>query len=73
MSKPSKMDINEIFLEAHLRGMEHAVDISIRTGVPLVVSRKGKIVEMHPQYKYVMVPIKPLKKTILKKKSALSY
>ncbi len=39
------------------------------TGVPLVVERNGKIVEILPKYKYVRVPIKKAKK--LAKKTAL--
>ena len=57
MSK-AKFDINEILLKAHKRGQEKAIDISIRSGVPLVVSKHGKIVSIKPKYKYVLVPIK---------------
>jgi hypothetical protein len=56
MSK-TKFDINEILLEAHKRGQERAIDVSIRSGVPLVVSIHGKIVTIKPKYKYVLVPI----------------
>ena len=50
-------DINEILLEAHRRGQERAIDLSIRSGVPLVVWSRGKIVSIKPKYKYVRVPI----------------
>lgn len=58
MSKSEPVDVNKILLEAHKRGIEQAIDSSIRTGVPLVVARNGKIVELKPKYKYVRVPIK---------------
>jgi hypothetical protein len=58
MSKSEPIDVNKILLEAHKRGIEQAIDRSIRTGVPLVVVRNGKIVEIKPKYKYVRVPIK---------------
>ena len=56
MSK-AKFDINEILLEAHKRGLERALEASIRTGVPLAISINGEIVEIKPKYKYVRVPI----------------
>lgn len=52
-----KFDINEILLAAHKRGQEKAIDDSIRSGVPLVVSINGKIVSVKPKFKYVRVPI----------------
>ena len=52
-----KSDINEILLAAHKRGQEKAIDDSIRSGVPLVVSINGEIVRVKPKYKYVRVPI----------------
>jgi len=54
-SKPS--DIHEVLLEAHRKGIEQAIDLSIRTGVPLVVQEGGKIKEIKPKYKYVRVLI----------------
>jgi hypothetical protein len=62
MPKTPSIDVNKILLEAHKRGIEQAIDLSIRTGVPLVVEREGKIIELKPQYKYVKVPIKSAKK-----------
>jgi len=63
MSKKN-FDVNTILLEAHKRGQERAIDISIRSGVPLVVSIHGKIVNIKPKYKYVLVPIESsVKKT----------
>lgn len=55
-------DVIEILLEVHKRSIERAVDDSIRTGIPLVVERKGKIIELKPKYKYVRVPIKRKKR-----------
>lgn len=49
--------IHEIILEAHRKGVEQANDLSIRTGVPLVVEKNGKIIEITPKYKYIKVPI----------------
>lgn len=54
-------DIQDILLEAHRRGVEQAIDLSIRTGVPLVVMKNGKIKEVKPKFKYVLVPIKSTK------------
>ena len=51
------MDVHEILLEAHRRGQKSAIDESIRTGVPLVVMRNGKIHYEKPKYKLVRVPI----------------
>ena len=56
------VSINDILLEAHRRGVKRAIDLSIRTGVPLVVEKNGKIIEIKPKYKYVRVPIKSSKK-----------
>lgn len=55
----SMEEIHEIFLEAHRRGIENAIDLSIRTGVPLVVEENGIIREIKPKYKYVRVLIEP--------------
>jgi hypothetical protein len=57
MVKKEEPDINELLLEAHKRGIELAIDTSIRTGVPLVVEKDGKIIEIKPKFKYVRVPI----------------
>jgi hypothetical protein len=48
----------KILLEGHRRGVELAIDNSIRTGVPLVIEKNGKIIKIKPKYKYVRVPIK---------------
>lgn len=56
MSK-AQFDINEILLEAHRRGQKRDIESSIRSGVPLVVSKHGKITTIKPKYKYVLVPI----------------
>lgn len=52
-----KKDINEMLLEAHKKGIEQATDLSIRTGISLVVEKDGKIREVKPKYKYILVPI----------------
>lgn len=52
-----KTDINELLLEAHRRGVEQAIDLSIRTETPLVIEQNGKIKELKPKYKYIRVPI----------------
>lgn len=54
-------ELFEIILEAHRKGVEQAIDLSIRTGTPLIAGRNGKIVKIYPKYKYVKVPIKPKK------------
>lgn len=46
-----------MLLEAHAKGVEMAIDLSIRTGVPLVIEKDGKIIEIKPKFKYVKVPI----------------
>lgn len=56
MSNKINRDVAEVLLEAHQRGVEKAIDLSIRTGVPLVVEENGQIKEIEPQYKYVLVP-----------------
>ncbi|MGH2612031.1 MAG: hypothetical protein ACRDFB_03155 [Rhabdochlamydiaceae bacterium] len=63
MAKDSKFNINEILIRNHKRSIARAIDISIRTGTPLVVTGKnGKIVKLKPKLKYVLVPIKTRKK-----------
>lgn len=57
MSNRHSSDIHEILLEAHRKGVEQAIDLSIRTGVPLVVEENGKIRKIKPKYKYIRVPI----------------
>ncbi len=58
MPNKRKTNLHEILLDAHRRGIEQAIDLSIRTGVPLVIEKDGKIVKLKPKYKYVLVPIK---------------
>lgn len=57
MASKHQSGIHEILLEAHRKGIEQAIDLSIRTGVPLVVAENGKIKEIKPKYKYVRVLI----------------
>ena len=58
-SSKNKPTIHEILLEAHQKGVQQAIDLSIRTGVPLVVEENGKIRDIKPKFKYVCVPIHP--------------
>lgn len=72
MKKKHNKDIHEILLEAHRRGVEQAIDLSIRTGIPLVVEEDGKIKEIKPKYKYIRVPIQSNKgKRVLSNKRAV--
>jgi hypothetical protein len=64
MPEKERKSINTLLLEAHERGIELAIETSIRTGVPLVVEKEGKIFEIEPKYKYVRVPIKSAQKQI---------
>lgn len=59
-------NINDILIEAHKLGVKNAIDLAARTGVKLVSFENGKIKYIRPNYKYVRVPIKSVKK----KKSA---
>jgi len=66
-------DLNEIILEANQRSYQRAFETAVRTGTALVYSRKGKIIEEKPPYRYELVPIKPAKKkrsAILSKKKS---
>jgi hypothetical protein len=58
----ARSKIHELLLDAHKRGVKLAKDISIRTKVPLVVEKNGKIMEIQPQFEYVRVRIKNTKK-----------
>ena len=42
------LDIEELLLEAHRKGVEQAIDLSARTGIPLVVEENGKIKRIKP-------------------------
>ncbi len=63
-------DLGKYILEAHEKSFERAFETAVRTGTSLVFSRKGKIVEIKPPYRYELVKIKPRKKHRAKKKSA---
>lgn len=71
MSNKHERDIEELLLEAHQKGVKQAIDLSIRTGVSLVVEINGKIKEIKPKFKYVRVPIhaKEIKSSSKKKHS----
>lgn len=51
MKKSSKINIHQLLLDAHKQGVEQAIDLSIRTGTPLIVEKNGKIIELQPKYK----------------------
>lgn len=57
MNNKSNKSINEMILEAHQKGIEYAIDLSIRTGVPLVIEEHGEIKDLKPKFKYIKVPI----------------
>jgi hypothetical protein len=50
-------ELEKLILKAHREGIEYAIDLSARTGVPLVIEENGKIKKIKPTYKYVRVPI----------------
>jgi hypothetical protein len=54
-------EIEELMLEAHREGVKQAIDLSERTGVPLVIAVNGKIKRIKPKYKYIRVTIRPKK------------
>lgn len=57
MTHKHRKGINEILLEAHKKGVEQAIDLSIRTGTSLIIEKEGKISEIKPKFKYVRVPV----------------
>lgn len=57
MTQKNKDDVLEILLEARRKGVERAIDLSIRTGVSLAIEENGKIIHVKPKYKYILVPI----------------
>lgn len=63
MSHTPEIDIKQLLLEAHRKGVEAAIDLSIRTGTPLIIEKDGKIQEIKPKFKYVLVPIQESKST----------
>lgn len=64
-----QIELHNILLKAHAKGIEQAIDLSIRTGVPLVEYRNGKVIKVYPKYKYVKVPIKSRQKKVRLKKA----
>ncbi len=68
MPKAKSPDTIELLLQAHKRGIEFAKDRSIRTGIPLVIEKNGKIMELKPKYKYIKVPIRDPRKANTKAK-----
>lgn len=61
MPSKRKSNVLEDLLEAHRKGVEQAIDLSIRTGIPLVVQEDGTIKDIKPKYKYIKVPIRSKK------------
>lgn len=57
MTSSKEENVQEILLKAHAKGIESAIDLSIRTGVPLVIEENGVIIKIPPKYKYIRVPI----------------
>ncbi len=55
-------EIMQIMINSQKKAYRAAVETAIRSGTSLVVMRKGKLVEIKPKYKYVLVPIKSAKK-----------
>ena len=51
------LSFKNFFLTAHKKGVESAIEDSIRSGIPLVIEKEGKIIHVKPQYKYIKVPI----------------
>lgn len=62
-------DIMQIMINAQRKAYQAALETAIRTGTSLVVTRNGKLVEIKPKYKYVLVPIKSSKKKKVVKSS----
>jgi hypothetical protein len=54
MPQKPKEDMIELLLESHRKGVESAIDLSIRTGVPLVIAKDGLIQEVKPKFKYAI-------------------
>jgi len=59
MPSNCNQDIKELLLEAYRKGVEQAIDLSARTGVPLMIEENGMIKQIKPKYKYVRVPTLP--------------
>ena len=57
MANKSEQNIEDLLLEAHRRGIENAIELSERTGTPLIVEINGKIKRIKPKFKYIRVPI----------------
>lgn len=66
--KETKRNIQKILLDAHKKGVKDAIDLSARTGIPLVVERGGKIQKLKPEYKYVKVQVAAAKSVKKSKK-----
>lgn len=62
MSKSNQPDINQLVLKAHKRGIKKAIEASARSNTSMVICENGKIKSIPPKYKYVLVPVDPLKK-----------
>jgi hypothetical protein len=64
----STEEIMQIMIKSQKKAYQAALENAIRTGTSLVVMRKGKLVEIKPKYKYVLVPIKSKRKKVVKSK-----
>lgn len=64
MQDKSETEIQKALLEACRKGREQAIELSIRTGIPLIFAEDGVIKKVKPQYKYIRVPIDFDEKTL---------
>ncbi len=62
MSKPKKIDINELVMKTHKGGVKQAIELAARTNTSLVIYENGRLKSVKPNFKYVRAPIKPVVK-----------
>ncbi len=55
-------NFGELILAAHAKSFQMAFETAVRTGTALVYTRKGKVVEIKPPFRYELVPIKKRRK-----------
>ena len=48
MTQDDERDIHELILEGHARGVKKVIENSIRTGIPIVIEKDGKIMDVIP-------------------------
>jgi len=51
-------NFGKLVLAAHAKSFQIAFETAVRTGTALIYTRKGKIVEIKPPFRYELVPIK---------------